>query len=105
DQKLGEQVPIDLVFRDETGKQVRLGDCFSGRRPVVLTLVYYKCPMLCTMMLNDVTRAMNVLPLAVGKDFDVVTVSFDPRETPDLAAAKKQTYLHLYHHKEPESAA
>src|SRR5437870_3722151 len=79
DQKLGAQVPLDVVFRDETGKEVKLGDYFGkSKRPVILTLVYYKCPMLCTMVLNDVVRTMNGLStLTAGKDFDVLSVSFD----------------------------
>ena len=96
DQKLGEQVPADLTFTDETGKTVRLGDYFTGEKPVVLTLVYYNCPMLCTMSLNDQTRAMGAMPLNPGDDFVIVTVSFDPREDPDLAAAKKKRYVHEF---------
>jgi protein SCO1/2 len=98
DQKLGAQVPTDLVFRDESGAEVKLGDYFARtNRPIILTLVYYKCPMLCTMVLNEVVRTMNGLSaLTAGKDFDVLSVSFDPRETPQLAAAKRQQYLHEY---------
>lgn len=96
DQKLGAQVPLDLPFRDENGNTVRLGQYFDGRRPVVLTLVYYNCPMLCTLVLNDLTRGMNGLDLSAGDDFQVVTVSFDPKETPELAADKKKTYLASY---------
>jgi protein SCO1/2 len=96
DQKLDSQVSPDLVFRDETGRQVRLGDYFN-KRPIILTLVYYKCPMLCTLVLNDLTRTLNGIRTAsIGKDFDVITVSFDPRETSDLAAAKKAQYLREY---------
>jgi protein SCO1/2 len=102
DQKLGAQVPLDLTFTDETGKTVRLGDYLNGQRPVVLTLVYYQCPMLCTMSLNDQTRALGAMPLNPGEDFDIVTVSFDPREGPDLAAAKKKRYIHEY--KKPGAA-
>lgn len=96
EQRLGQQIPPDLVFKDETGKSVKLGDYFDGRRPVILTLVYYQCPMLCTLVLNDLTRGMNGLSLSAGDDFQVVTVSFDPKETPAMAAAKKQTYLESY---------
>jgi protein SCO1/2 len=81
---------------------VRLGDYF-GRRPVLLTLVYYQCPGLCTTILNDVSRSLNGLAESAGSEFDVVTVSFDPRETPDLAAAKKATYLRGY--QRPTAAA
>jgi protein SCO1/2 len=98
DQKLGAQVPLDLVFRDHSGKDVKLGDYFGkSHRPVVLTLVYYKCPMLCTMVLNDTVRTMNGLStLTAGKDYDVLSVSFDPKETAPLAAAKRTRYLHEY---------
>jgi protein SCO1 len=95
DQKLGAVVPAELVFNDEHGRAVRLGD-FFGNRPIVLVLVYYQCPMLCTMVLNDLLRAMRSMPENVGKDFDVLTVSFDPRDTPDLALLKKKTYLAQY---------
>jgi protein SCO1 len=98
DQKLGVQVPLDLVFRDENGKEVKLGDYFGkSQRPIILTLVYYKCPMLCTMVLNELVRTMNGMStMTAGKDFDVLTVSFDPKETPELAAAKRKQYLHEY---------
>ncbi len=95
DQQLGAQIPADLIFRDETGREVRLGDYF-GKRPIVLALVYYKCPMLCTLVLNDLTRGLNGMPINVGEQFDVLTVSFDPSETPDLAAQKKKQYLREY---------
>lgn len=98
----GGQLPLDATFRDETGQTVRLGDYF-GKRPVILTLVYLKCPMLCTLVLNDVTRSLNVLREDAGKDFDIITVSFDPRETPELANAKKQQYLRMY--QRPTAAA
>jgi len=92
DQNLGQKIPLDLEFRDETGAAVRLSDYF-GERPVVLSLVYYKCPMLCTISLNGLSRALNVLAFVPGQEFEVLTVSFDPKETPDLAAAKKKVYL------------
>lgn len=95
DQKLDQQVPADLEFRDEAGKTVRLGDYF-GKKPIVLSLVYYECPMLCTLALNGLLHSMQVMTLSAGQDFDVVTVSFDPREKPELAAAKKRVYLTLY---------
>src|SRR5438128_700729 len=79
DQKLSEQVPLDLVFRDEQGRLVRLGDYFS-RKPVVLSLVYFQCPMLCNQVLNGLASSLGVLSFDVGKQFDVVTVSFDPRD-------------------------
>jgi len=95
DQRLNEQVPLDLEFRDEAGQPVRLRRYFHGK-PVILVLAYYRCPMLCTQVLNGLVRAMLDLPFNVGKEFSVLTVSFDPRETPDLAAAKKKTYLERY---------
>jgi len=102
DQRLGESLPLDLPLRDEDGNAVRLGDYFKGR-PVVLTLVYYECPMLCTLTLNGLASALDVLSFDAGKEFEIVTVSFDPRETPDLARAKKQTYLQRY--KRPGAAS
>jgi protein SCO1/2 len=95
DQKLGEPVPLDLTFRDERGVTVRLGEYF-GRRPVILVLAYYRCPMLCTQVLNGLVHALWEVGLEMGADFEVVTVSFDPRETPELAAAKKKAYLKRY---------
>lgn len=92
EQKLGNQLPLDLVFRDEAGQQVKLGQYF-GKKPIVLSLVYYDCPMLCTQILNDLVTTFRVLPFQVGNEFDVVTVSFDPRETSALAAAKKKIYI------------
>lgn len=95
DQRLNQQAPLDLVFRDESGRTVALRDYF-GQRPVILSLVYYNCPMLCTLVLNGLLRSMRALPLNAGQEYDVVTVSFDPRETPALAAAKKQAYVERY---------
>jgi len=95
DQRLGETVAHDIALRDEWGREVRIGD-FLGQRPVVLTLVYYECPMLCTLTLNGLAGALKTLAFDVGREFDVVTVSFDPRESPALAAAKKKTYLARY---------
>ena len=96
DQHLGESVPLDLAFTDETGRDVRLADYF-GKKPVVLSLVYYDCPMLCTLSLNGLAGALEVLSFVPGQQFEVVTVSFDPKETPALAAAKKKAYLARYH--------
>ena len=95
DQKLNEQLPLDLTFRDETGKPVQLRKYF-GQKPVLLSLVYYDCPMLCTLVLNGLVRSLRAVPLDVGDQFQVVTVSFDPRETAALAAAKKETYVKRY---------
>ena len=95
DQRLDEPVPLDLPFRDEAGETVTLGSLLRGK-PVILALVYYECPMLCTLVLNGLVSAMKALPFDAGEEFDVITVSFDPRETPALAAAKKETYLEQY---------
>ena len=95
DQHLNEQVPLDLTFRDEAGQSVRLGQYF-GQKPVILALVYYECPMLCTLTLNGLVSALKAVSFGVGNEFNVVTVSFNPAETPSLAAAKKNTYLKSY---------
>ena len=78
EQRLNEQLPLDLPFKDENGKAVKLGDYF-GRKPVILAFVYYECPMLCTQVLNGLESALRVINESIGKEFDVVTVSFDPR--------------------------
>src|SRR4029450_2202683 len=95
DQNLAELVPLDTAFRDETGAVVRLGDYF-GKRPVVLVFAYYDCPMLCTQVINGLSSALGVLTLVPGQDFEIVTVSFNPRDTPAAAAAKKAVYLDRY---------
>jgi protein SCO1 len=92
EQKLDQQLPLDLVFRDESGREVKLGQYF-GQKPVVLAFVYYDCPMLCTQILNGMVTSFRVLPFQIGKEFDVVTISFDPRETPELAQKKKKVYV------------
>lgn len=93
EQRLGEQVPLDLQFQDETGKAVKLGDYFKSGRPVILNLVYYQCPMLCGEVLQGLTAMNKIIGFLPGKEFEIVTVSIDPRETSQLAAAKKQTFL------------
>jgi protein SCO1/2 len=95
EQRLNEQIPLDLAFRDESGKAVRLQDYF-GKKPLILNLVYYQCPMLCSEVLAGLTGALRVLKFDIGKDFDVLTVSFDPKDTPEMAAAKKAEYLNRY---------
>ena len=95
EQRLNEQLPLDLPFKDEAGRSVKLGDYF-GRKPVVLAFVYYECPMLCTQVLNGLESALRVIHESIGQEFDVVTVSFDSRETPVLAAGKKKAYLERY---------
>ncbi len=101
DQRLNAQVPLDLMFKDETGRDVRLGEYF-GKRPVVFALVYYECPMLCTQVLNGLVSALSVLKFDAGKEYDVVAVSINPKEGPGLAAQKKQAYIERYGR--PESA-
>jgi protein SCO1/2 len=95
DQNLDQPVPLDVMFRDESGAAVRLGDYF-GKRPVVLLFAYYDCPMLCTQVINGLSSALGVLSLAPGQDFEIVTVSFNPADTPASAAAKKKVYLERY---------
>jgi protein SCO1/2 len=92
---LGAEVPLDIKFRNEAAEWVSLGDCVAGK-PTVLVLAYYRCPMLCTEVLNGLTEAMRGMDLTVGKDFNVVTVSIDPKEPPGLAAEKKKHYLEAY---------
>ncbi len=96
DQKLNAQVPLEATFRDEFGRTVKLGDYFHPGKPVILSLVYYDCPMLCTQVLNSLSSTLRLLTLQMDKDYEVVTVSFDPKETPELAAAKKRAYLERY---------
>lgn len=96
DQRLGESIPLDLRFRDETGRDVRIGDYFGEGKPVILSLVYYECPMLCTQVLNGLASALDIVTMDAGKEFTVLTVSFNPRETSELAAAKKKNYLERY---------
>ena len=96
EQHLDEQIPPNLTFRDEGGKAVRLGDYF-GKKPMVLNLVYYRCPMLCGEVLSGLTSALTLVKFDVGKEFDIITVSIDPRETPAMAAEKKQTFVQRYH--------
>jgi protein SCO1/2 len=102
DQRIGHQVPPDIPFVDENGRQVTLGDYF-GKRPVVLALVYYECPMLCTQVLNGLVSALGVLNFDAGREFDVVAVSFNPKEGPGLASQKKAAYIERYGR--PQAAA
>jgi protein SCO1/2 len=95
DQKLNAQVPLNLKFRDEGGRPARLGNYF-GVKPVILVLAYYECPNLCTLVLNAALTSVQDLKLEAGKDFEIVVVSFNPRETAALAAAKKRTYTQRY---------
>jgi protein SCO1 len=101
-QRLNNQIPLDQAFRDETGATVKLGDYF-GKRPVLLAIVYYSCPMLCSEELNGMVGSLEMVKFRPGKDFDVVAVSIDPSEGPELAAKKKAMYVKRYAH--PETAA
>jgi protein SCO1/2 len=93
-EKPNAQVPLDIEFLDEDGRTVRLADFFKPDRPVLLVPVYFQCPMLCNLTLNGLVKAVRPLRLTPGKDFQLITVSFDPREGPELAKAKKANYLH-----------
>jgi protein SCO1 len=95
EQKLDAQVPLQLTFFDETGQSVQLGEYFSAR-PVILLFAYYECPMLCTLVLNGLLDSLGEVAFDAGDQFQVVTVSIDPGETPELAAAKKDVYLEFY---------
>ena len=101
DQKLNSQISPDLAFRDETGKQIQIGNYF-GKRPVVLILGYYGCPMLCSLVLNGAISTFQDLKWSVGKNFDVIFASIDPNETPQLAAEKRKNYLRSYGRGQPE---
>ena len=91
-QRLGQQLPLDARFRDETGREVALGDYF-GRKPVVLAFVYYQCPMLCTQVMNGLSSALKALTFTPGQEFDIVLISFDPRDRFETANAKKRAHL------------
>ena len=95
DQKLDQSIPLDIAFRDEHGNPVQLGQYF-GEKPVILSLVYYNCPMLCTQVLNGLESSLKLIPMDIGKQFNVVTVSVDPTERPVLAEAKQALYSGLY---------
>jgi protein SCO1/2 len=95
DQHLGAQLPLDLAFQDEAGRDVHLRDYF-GRKPVLLSLVYYSCPMLCSLATEGLVRSLKGMSFDVGREFDVVTVSFDPREGPRLAREKRDGVLRAY---------
>lgn len=97
EQKLGERVPLELTFKDETGKIVKLGDYF-GKRPVILVLAYYECPMLCTVVLNSLVRTLNAMDWKAGDEFELVVVSIAPNESPEQAAKKKANYAKEYRH-------
>ena len=96
DQRLNAQVPMNLMFKDEHGKPVMLGQFFTPGKPVVLSLVYFSCPMLCTEELNGLDRSLKTIPMSIGKDFEVVTVSIDPSDQPIMAEAKRDLYTGMY---------
>jgi protein SCO1/2 len=96
EEHLDRSIPLDLAFVDETGRDISLRDYFGRGRPVVLTLNYYSCPMLCTLILNGLVDALREIDLTPGKEFELVTLSFNPTETPTLARLKKQNYLSSY---------
>src|SRR5688572_31622638 len=91
-QRLGDRLPLDARFKDESGRDVALGEYF-GKKPVIVSFVYYQCPMLCTQVLNGISSSLKVVPFTAGKEFDVVLVSFDPRDTPEAANAKERAHL------------
>jgi protein SCO1 len=96
DQRLDQQVSLDLMFKDEGGRDVPLSSFFKRGKPVILAPVYYRCPMLCTQILNGLAGSLKAVSLVPGKDFEIVAVSFDPKDTPETAAGKKQMYLRRY---------
>lgn len=96
EQRLNEQLPLDLKFKDETGRTVELREYFNRSKPVILSLVFYKCPMLCNQILTGLLASLRAQSFNVGSEFDVLTVSFDPRETPEMAAEKKQDFVGRY---------
>ena len=98
EQRLGEALPLDTVVTNAEGQSVKFSSVFEGRRPVILALVYYECPMLCNEVLNGLTGSLKGISLDAGKDFDVVALSFDAREnnTPGLAKNKKAAYMERY---------
>ena len=102
EQRLGQQLPLDAVFKDQDGRTVKLGDYF-GKRPVVLAFVYFQCPMLCSQVMNGLTGALTAMKFTAGQEFDVVAISFDPNDTPATAADAKAKYLVRYGRKGSES--
>jgi len=94
-QRLNERIPLDLTFRNEAGEPVTLQE-FFGAKPVILVLAYYRCPRLCSVVLNNLMESLQQVDFEIGKEFAIVTVSIDPRETPELAAAKKEAHVAHY---------
>ncbi len=100
EQHLGTSLPLDAVFRDEDGKQVRIADFFGpGHKPAVLAMAYFQCPMLCTLVLNGMVKSLRPLSFTAGNEYDVIVISIDPKETPELARQKKASYLESYSRK------
>jgi protein SCO1 len=102
DQNLNAQLPLTTKFRDEEGRPVQLADYF-GKRPVILVMGYSNCPLLCSQVLGEVTRSLKPLDASIGKDFDVVTVSINPKETPEQADSLRRSYLKRYNRPGSES--
>ena len=96
DQRLDQQIPLDLKFKDEAGREVPLSSFFEAGKPVILALVYYRCPMLCTQILSGLAGSLKAVTLDPGKEFEIVAISFDPKDTPETAASKKQLYVKRY---------
>jgi protein SCO1/2 len=97
EQHLGRSLPLDAAFHDEDGRAVRIGDYFGpGKKPAVLAMAYFECPMLCTLVLNGMVKALRPLTFTAGDEYDVIVVSIDPKETPELAKQKKAAYLESY---------
>lgn len=96
EQRLGQNLPLNATFRDEAGREVKLSEYFGKGKPVVLSLIYYRCPSLCNQILNGMLAAFRVVKHSIGEQYDVVCISIDPRETPDLAAQKKESYVKSY---------
>ncbi|MFN8140356.1 MAG: SCO family protein [Fimbriimonadales bacterium] len=101
-QKLNSQLPLDAQFTDDTGRQIQLGEYFNKKKPVLFTLIYFKCPKLCGQVMNGTLQALRVLKFTPGQEFELVFISIDPTETPDLAAQKKRSFVNAY--RKPESA-
>jgi protein SCO1/2 len=102
EQRLNQQAPLNLVFRDEFGRSLPLSTYFHGNKPVVLALVYYTCPMLCNLVLTGMESSLRAISLNPGRDFEIVAVSFDPHDTPEIAAGKRESYLRRY--RRPDTA-
>ncbi len=94
--KVGTQLPLDVQLTDHTGAAIKVGDYFDGKLPTIVVMAYYSCPMLCTLVLNGVTKTLRELAFSVGTDFRVLVVSIDPRDTTSLALQKRSNYLATY---------